>query len=136
MIVSFSFFPKKFWILPIAFNWLFAFQQIFATCFSKLNLLSISIPKSVTDFSDEKKSHLFLNHTYSLFYQSSKSLLGICQYLQSCYLFQTNQLLIYFPFLILLYISCSCCIYRVIICKICKFNFIYKQKEVIYKNIK
>ena len=68
MIVSFSFFPKKFWILPIAFNWLFAFRQIFATCFSKLNLLSISIPKSVTDFSDEIiKSFIFKSYLFSFF---------------------------------------------------------------------
>ena len=66
MIVSFSFFPKKFWILPIAFNWLFAFRQIFATCFSKFNLLSISIPKSVTDFSDEIiESFIFKSYLFS-----------------------------------------------------------------------
>ena len=49
--ISFSFCPRTASIPLIAFSWLFAFLQIVDTCFSKFNLLSISIsiPKSVTD---------------------------------------------------------------------------------------
>ena len=36
-------------VLLIAFSWFFVFLQIVDTCFSKLNLLSISIPRSTTD---------------------------------------------------------------------------------------
>ena len=39
-------------ILLFAFSWLFAFLQIVDTCVSKFNLLSNSIPKSVTDSLD------------------------------------------------------------------------------------
>ena len=50
--ISFSFCHRTALILLIAFIWLFAFLQIAGTSFPKFNLLSISIPKSVTDSLD------------------------------------------------------------------------------------
>ena len=50
--ISFSICHRTAPILPIAFSWLFAFLQIADTYFLKFNLLSISIPKSVTDSLD------------------------------------------------------------------------------------
>ena len=50
--ISFSFCPRSASILLIAFGCLFAFLQIVDTCFSKFDLLSISIPRSVTDSLD------------------------------------------------------------------------------------
>ena len=50
--ISFSFCHRTAPILLIVFSWLFAFLQIADICFPKFNLLSISIPKSVTDSLD------------------------------------------------------------------------------------
>ena len=48
----FYFCPRTSPNLLIAFSWLFAFLQIVDTCFWKFNLLSVSIPISVTDSLD------------------------------------------------------------------------------------
>ena len=52
IIISFSVLPMYLWIWLIAFNCLLAFLQMVETCFSKFSLLSISIPKSVTESTD------------------------------------------------------------------------------------
>ena len=48
--ISFSFRPKKFVVLQSASDWLFAFLEKVHTCFTKLNLSSISMPRMVTIF--------------------------------------------------------------------------------------
>ena len=44
MTMYFSFLPMELWIWLIAFNYLLALLQMMEICFSKYNLLSISIP--------------------------------------------------------------------------------------------
>ena len=48
-------------------------EIIVETCFSKFNLLSVSIPKSVTESTDEIIIELFIfkSYLFSFFYHSS-----------------------------------------------------------------